>query len=734
MMGMRTGGAHGDRDTSKRLRIGCLLASTALMVPSHAHAEFRDLANAAPGLLWNEVHSVSGNGAYVVGTAFEYMTGAHAFIYDMAAGTVHDVGQYITGLATEAYDVSNNGVAVGLALDASSEYEAFRWTSAGGFQLIGTLDGINTTGRSVAYGISDDATRIVGWSARQDSITQERAFLWIQGATTGVVANPQMHELTGFAADSRSWAEDISSTGTFAVGMSTPAGGSMGQAHAVRWNLANVVTTGTAAAQDLGTLGGGYSFGKATSADGRVVVGFSRTSSPYGSHAFRWVEGGTAGVVGNAQMEDLGTLGGESSNALAVSGNGKIVVGAADNASDEGRAFRWTRETGMLSVSDWLAQSGVDVGDIALIEATGISNNGGVIVGRMNDPDNPGGDSPFIARVAVPGEDGGPNPAPGQGGNPAPVAGLMNVNEYNATAHDAAYAGWTGGNAFKVPLNGAHHRSLMDFPTQPSGICGWANGDLAHYDDDRNTGVALAEAGLCGDMADGTLRIGLGGGLMHSGQDLLNGGSADLDGQYVVGELDWRPDGLPVIFSLTGLHGGSNAEIRRAYSNGASMAFSDGETDIHSSTLRIRADWKDAFSLGSTGFSPYLSYNWGRTAVDAYTETGGSFPATFDEQVAHSREVRMGLASRTELTSALALRGSMELVHGTGDAARASGQVIGLYGFTFGGGSYSETWVRAGADLDVKMSDSALLSLSLHAATEGLDAQVSGAARLQVLF
>ena len=714
-----------------RLTLFTLMGSTALMVPSPAKAEFRDLADFSPGAYWFTALGVSGNGNYVVGEGIDADGVGRGFFYDARSGTGQDIGLLVSGQPTIASDVSNSGVVVGTANIAPLTSRAVLWTREAGFRDLGTLDGMNA-GEAGANAISDDGNRVVGWSSRQGASPFSNAFVWIRGATSGVAGNAQMHVLQALpGGDGYSSGDAISANGQFAAGTSTVGPGAY---RAVRWNLTNVVTTGTSAAQDLGTLGGEYSFANAINADGRVVVGFSRTTNAYGTHAFRWVQGGTAGVAGNVQMEDLGTLGGESSQALGVSGDGKTVVGWADNDSYDARAFRWTRETGMLSVADWLAQSGVDVGDAVLLDATGISNNGSVVVGRMNDPDNPGGDSPFIARVAVPGEDGGPNPAPGQGGNPAPVAGLMNVNEYNATAHDAAYAGWTGGNAFKVPLNGAHHRPLMDFPTQPNGICGWANGDLAHYDDDRNTGVALAEAGLCGDMADGTVRIGLGGGLMHSGQDLLNGGSADLDGQYVVGELDWRPDGLPVIFSLTGLHGGSNAEIRRAYSNGASMAFSDGETDLHSSTLRIRADWKDAFSLGSTGFSPYLSYTWGRTAVDAYTETGGSFPATFDEQVAHSREVRMGLASRTELTSALALRGSMELVHGTGDAARASGQVIGLYGFTFGGGSYSETWVRAGADLDVKMSDSALLSLSLHAATEGLDAQVSGAARLQVLF
>lgn len=698
-----------------RFTLIALLGSTALMMPSPAKAEFRDLSAFAPGAYWFTALGVSGNGNYMVGEGIDADDVGRSFFYDVRSGAGQDVGLLVSGEPTIARDVSNSGIVVGSANIAPLTTKAFLWTRDAGFQNIGTLDGMNA-GESGAMAISDDGNRIVGWSSPQATPSRLVPFVWIRGATSGVAGNTEMHALGALSGSVRSSADAISADGQFAAGYSDITGGTF---RAVRWNLAGITTTGTAAAQDLGTLGGNNSFSRAINADGRVVVGWSRTTSAYGQHAFRWVDGGTAGVAGNPQMEDLGTLGGESSEALAVSGNGEIVVGASDNDSFESRAFRWTRETGMLSLADWLAQSGIDVGDIVLKEATGISNNGGVIVGRMNDPESPDGDTPFIARVAVPGEGG---------------SGLMNVNEYNATAYDAGYTGWAAGNAFKVPLNGAHHRVLMDFPTQPSGICGWTNGDLAHYDDGRDTGVALAEAGLCGDLADGTVRIGLGGGLMHSTQDLMNDGSAELDGRYLVGELDWQPDGLPVIFSLTGLYGGSDAEIRRAYSNGATMAYSEGETDLVSGTLRLRADWKDAFRLGTTSFSPYVSYAVSRTTVDGYTETGGSFPATFDEQVVDSGEVRLGLASRTELTSAVALRGTLELVHGAGDAPLASGQVIGLHGFSFGGGSYSETWVRVGADLDVKVTESALLSLSMHAATEGLDAQISGAARLQVLF
>ena len=68
---------------------------------------------------------------------------------------------------------------------------------------------------------------------------------------------------------------------------------------------------------DLGALGGNYSYALAASADGAVVVGEANNASNEG-RAFRW----TGGV-----MTDLGTLGGNSSYANGVSANGAVVVG-----------------------------------------------------------------------------------------------------------------------------------------------------------------------------------------------------------------------------------------------------------------------------------------------------------------------------------------------------------------------------------------------------------------------
>jgi probable HAF family extracellular repeat protein len=46
-------------------------------------------------------------------------------------------------------------------------------------------------------------------------------------------------------------------------------------------------------------------------------------------------------------MQDLGTLGGGGSGASGVSANGRVVVGWADDAAGQVRAFRWTASGGM---------------------------------------------------------------------------------------------------------------------------------------------------------------------------------------------------------------------------------------------------------------------------------------------------------------------------------------------------------------------------------------------------
>lgn len=118
---------------------------------------------------------------------------------------------------------------------------------------------------------------------------------------------------------------------------------------------------------------------KGVSADGSVIVGYfhgPQTVYPMLYHAFRYSQ--------SQGFEDLGAMSTESTHAGGVSADGSLIVGHVSigtSSKDSVRhisthAFRYSRSEGMkdIGVTGW--------GESAF--ATGISNDGSVIVGQAN--------------------------------------------------------------------------------------------------------------------------------------------------------------------------------------------------------------------------------------------------------------------------------------------------------------------------------------------------------------
>lgn len=132
----------------------------------------------------------------------------------------------------------------------------------------------------------------------------------------------------------------------------------------------------------LGGFPGGEHFSGANSvsADGSMVVGVDYSNFP--GEGFVWSAGGG--------LNPLGLLPGASSfdtsQAYDVSVLGGVVVGFASSPGEGNVAIVWDEAHGMRRVDELLSSLGVELTGWRLTEATGISDNGQVIVGRGYNP------------------------------------------------------------------------------------------------------------------------------------------------------------------------------------------------------------------------------------------------------------------------------------------------------------------------------------------------------------
>jgi probable HAF family extracellular repeat protein len=289
--------------------------------PSGAGITMTDLGTL--GGRWSAAYGINESGV-IVGGSTTASGVAHAFVW--SNGTMADLGSAAPGSSSVAHDINEAGVIVGTVVGTNGN-QPVRWSplAGGGYsppEELGTLGGCC----GEAYALNDGGqiigdSRLLSQPAPEGGGPVGHAFLWQSGSMADI------HPLTLFAESAGTVAWGINDAGTVVGQQYGP-----GRARAF-------VRDANGEAQLLPGIGGSEAIPLDINAEG-AIVGWSQASptDQWLLHATLWV----AGIP-----QDLGTLGGVSSVAIAITDEAAPrVVGRADTRRGH-RAFVWTAAGGM---------------------------------------------------------------------------------------------------------------------------------------------------------------------------------------------------------------------------------------------------------------------------------------------------------------------------------------------------------------------------------------------------
>ena len=313
--------------------------------------------------------------------------------------------------------------------------------------------------------------------------------------------------------------------------------------------------------------------------------------------------------------------------------------------------------------------------------------------------------------------------------------GVSDVASWMSSINDQNRIYTNGSTLAGLPLEGAHHRPMLSFDRMGKTSQAWATGDFGSSSRTRDVHVTSGEAGINWNLGKSFL-VGVAGGHAVQNQDLAFGGSSATKGDFFIGELDYRPEGTQWIVSLLGMVGSWESKTNRGYTSGASLDSSYGVADTITRSARLRVDAPSLATFGGFGFAPYASYTVTQTVVGAYTETGGGFPASFNEQEHNATEARLGVTASKDLSEKTKLLLSVEGIHRfDGVGPSLTGQdVTGGVSFHLPGTAPRPDCVRFGFDVDHKLSADTLLNISAHVSTVGEAHDVSAAISIRRAF
>lgn len=250
-------------------------------------------------------------------------------------------------------------------------------------------------------------------------------------------------------------------------------------------------------------------------------------------------------------------------------------------------------------------------------------------------------------------------------------------------------------------INGAHSRPLSRRVAEGDKTA-WIAGDWGRDDHGSHDGsMGIAEIG--GGYNFGVAQVNISLGKTWNKQKLINSGSVDADGQYLMLEGIIPISTSHDLFATVSTFGHTgNSDISRGYINAGTLNVSSANPDTFTWGARARLDWENAIQLKTLELSPYADLSYFHSKMDGYTESGGGLPARFDGRTDHSTELRIGAIEMMPIASSkISLVGNIEAAHRFSDnGASTSGDIAGLFAFSITGQRYQSTWLKGGVGVE----------------------------------
>ena len=268
-------------------------------------------------------------------------------------------------------------------------------------------------------------------------------------------------------------------------------------------------------------------------------------------------------------------------------------------------------------------------------------------------------------------------------------------------------------------INGAHSRPLARL-VAPGQNTFWAAGDWGRDDHGNRSGSSgLAEVGLGHNLGFAQINVSIG--QTWAKQSLIHDGEVKADGQYLMLESITPLTQVDGLYATVGAYGHwGEVDIRRGYTNMSAQDSSKASPDSQAWGIRTRLDWQNAFSVASTGISPYVDLSYTNSHLDSYTEKGGGIPARFDARSDDHTEVRLGFNTQTPLPFASSFNfiTNLEAAHRfEKNSAGVNGEVNGYFTFNLPGEDVTNDWLKAGVGIEGEVA-SGKFSLMLNGTTQ----------------